>query len=166
MVVWQHAGGAAGASAHSGLGFEVLPVLHSISHAIDALLALALCRVPQWGCTVKCNIAPLTLTFSLLHHTYTCYPSSLQVVAADPAAAYQLAAAADKGLLLWDLRAAAAVAAADIPAPLAHSMLMPMPGGELLLAANTDGQVCLWNCVCCVAQLAIWAVPCFVNVCQ
>jgi hypothetical protein len=69
----------------------------------------------------------------------------LQVAAADPQAAYQLAAATARGLALWDLRAGGA-AAAELPAPaMARAMLLPLPGGDLLLAAHVDGQVALYD---------------------
>jgi hypothetical protein len=74
------------------------------------------------------------------------------VAAADPAAAYHLMAASGSGLLLWDVRvatAAAVAAAAELPAAVDGSMLLPLPGGELLLAAGADGRV--------RAQAARWA---------
>lgn len=64
----------------------------------------------------------------------------LQVVALDADAAYQLAAVSGKSLLLWDLRASPGAAAA-LPLQAPPTVLRAMPGGQVLLTAEANGQV-------------------------
>lgn len=63
-----------------------------------------------------------------------------QVVALDAQAAYQLCAMSGKTLLLWDLRAGQAAAAA-LPLQAPQTVLQAMPGGQVLLSAAANGQV-------------------------
>lgn len=55
-------------------------------------------------------------------------------------AAYQLAAVSGRSLLLWDLRAGPA-AAAQLPLQAVPTVLRALPGGEVLLTAEQNGQV-------------------------
>lgn len=69
-----------------------------------------------------------------------CVACTLQVVALDAQAAYQLCAMSGKTLLLWDLRAGPAAAAA-LPLQAPQTVLQAMPGGQVLLTAAANGQV-------------------------
>lgn len=64
----------------------------------------------------------------------------VQVVSLDAQAAYQLCAVAGKSLLLWDLRAGPA-AAAILPLQAPPTVVRAMPGGQVLLSAEGNGQV-------------------------
>lgn len=64
------------------------------------------------------------------------------MTALDAQAAYHLAAAARQSLLLWDLRAGPA-AAATLPLQGVPRALQAMPQGQVLLTADSNGQVCL-----------------------